>query len=630
MTGVPRNCLVHLAPLFFALATLLCATCRAQILPSPGQNAVIKDTGGDTANSASILDATQFAGADPCVQIQTAFATLPHGTAAGTIDARGLIPGGVSTTLTCSVNPLVSSGMTPTPFQGTLLLGAATYLAQVPWVIGGNQLNIVGVGPGNSIIRPCKSGQALCGGMVFPSGQAVIQMGTSTATVFGSTVKGLTVNCSGAPGVSGIQAVAAQEETGFDLITVQDCPAASFDLGLGDTAIQNGAALSNFHILYTSGSNSGCGSGVNNNILSVSRSGNTVTAILTSSPATPPAVGQEVWIQGVTDSSYNGYYRINSTTSSTTSKYQTNASGGSSSSGGTASFWPVGVRVWQMSGSGVRPIVNGTIDGSKCSSFAPIAMELSGGDPHVHNVHTEGFTTGFQLGDLSGTNSATLTSLRPDNNTVNGVVISNQYQTSGGLPGALPTGNVNIFNLDATGGCPVVTDSLVDQINNNTLTEASNGTVSSYVFGPNGVFTTAVPESGLQNAVDISGQNVQVFSGSSTAAFSAAAGAVAIGASAGASGLSINGGTPITSYIDGSQSINFGTISAQSCTEVTVTVTGAATTNQVSANPKSNLGNNILWDARVSAANTVAVRACNITSSSFLTSSAAWSIKVFQ
>lgn len=465
--------------------------------------------------------------------------------------------------------------------------------------------------------------------MVFPSGSAIIQMGTSATTVFGSTVKSLTVNCGAAPGVSGIQAVAAQEETVFDLITVQDCPAASFDLGLGDTAIQNGAALSNFNVFQTSSSS--CGSGTSYLISSVSRSGHNVTANLGGTPTTPPGVGQEVWIQGVTDTSYNGYYGVNSVTSSTTFTYQTNTSGGASSSGGTASFWPIGVRLWQMSGAGVRPIVNGTINGDNCSpNFAPIAMELSGGGPYVHNVHAEGFTTGFQIGDLSGTNSATLTNIRPDNNLTNGVVISNQYQTSGGLPGALPTGNVNIFNLDATGGITAVTDSLIDQINNNTLTVAKNGTVSSYAFGPNGVFTTAVPESGLKNAVDISGQNVQLFSGSPTAAFSAASTAVAVGASAGASGLSINGGTPITSYIDGSQSINFGTISAQSCNEVTVTVSGAATTNEVAANPRTSLGANITWSARVSSANTVAIRACNVSSTSYITASITWNIKVFQ
>ena len=257
-------------------------------------------------------------------------------------------------------------------------------------------------------------------------------------------------------------------------------------------------------------------------------------------------------------------------------------------------------------------------------------MELSGGDPYVHNVHTEGFTTGFQLGDLSGTNSATLINIRPDNSTTNGVVISNQYQTSGGLPGVLPTGNVNIFNLDATGGSPAVTDSLIDQINNNTLTVTNNGTVSSYVFGPSGVFTTAAPESGLQNAVDVSGQNARVFSGSSTAAFSAGATAVAVGASAGASGLSINGGTPITSYIDGSQSIAFGIVSAQSCKEVTVTVSGAAATNEVAANPQSGLVANVVWSARVSSVNTVAVRACNVTGTGITVPTTTWSIKVFQ
>ena len=211
-----------------------------------GQNAVYNSGGTGPTNSPSFLDATQFTGADACVQIQKAFNALLSGPGSGTVDARGLTPG---TNLVCSINPLVSSG--GTAFQGTLLLGAATYLAQVPWVISGNQLNIVGNGAGNSIIQACKSGQTGCGGIVFPAGQAMIQMGTASATIFGSTVKGFTVDCHAVPGVSGIQAVAAQEETVFDLITVQDCPAAAFDLGLGDTLIQNGAALSNFNVIHT-------------------------------------------------------------------------------------------------------------------------------------------------------------------------------------------------------------------------------------------------------------------------------------------------------------------------------------------------------------------------------------------
>jgi hypothetical protein len=171
--------------------------------------------------------------------------------------------------------------------------------------------------------------------------------------------------------------------------------------------------------------------------------------------------------------------------SSTSFKYQTSAVGGSSL-GGTISLYPVGVRVWQTSGSPVRPIINGTINGTNCSSPPPVAMDLSGGFPFVHNVHTEGFTVGVQLGDLSGTNGATLSNLKLENNTTTGIVISNQWQSAGGAPGALPTGNINIFNLDVTGGTGTATaNSIIDKINGNTLTNLSggNGSVGYYLFG---------------------------------------------------------------------------------------------------------------------------------------------------
>ena len=121
------------------LILLCCSLGMATVVSVPsyaqrGNNAVI-NSGGTPVPSPSFFDATQFGGADPCVQIQTAFGALPS--TGGTVDARGLVSG-TTTTLTCSVNPI------PSGAKGRLLLSAGTYLAQVPWVIQSNDVNIIG------------------------------------------------------------------------------------------------------------------------------------------------------------------------------------------------------------------------------------------------------------------------------------------------------------------------------------------------------------------------------------------------------------------------------------------------------------------------------------------------------
>jgi hypothetical protein len=222
--------------------------------PTPGQNAVIKDTGGHTSNSPSFFDATQFPAADPCVQIQLAFGALPS--SGGTVHARGLAPFPTGSTIVCSVNPI------PANAKGRLLLSSGTYLAQVPWVIQSNNFSIIGTGASgdtgnnNTIIQAC-AGQTNCGGHTFGSGQAVIQMGTCTQTVMRSEVKQLAVDCQDVPGVSGFQAVNAQEQSVVDLVRVTGCRVAGFDIGVGDTNVQNGVALSNFDFGYPNGGSGG-------------------------------------------------------------------------------------------------------------------------------------------------------------------------------------------------------------------------------------------------------------------------------------------------------------------------------------------------------------------------------------
>jgi hypothetical protein len=234
----------------FLLSTcLVLSTLTVPLHAQRGQNEV---SNGTTATpSPSFFDATQFTGADPCAQILAAFGALP--TSGGTVDARGFAIPPNTVQFPCSVNPI------PSGAKGRLLLSSGTYLAQVPWVIQSNNFSIIGTGASgdtgnnNTIIQACASRQANCGGVVFPSGHALIQMGTSAQTVMRSSVKELALDCQDVPGVSGFQAVNAQEQTVVDLVRATGCRVAAFDIGVGDNNEQNGAALSNFDVGYPAG-----------------------------------------------------------------------------------------------------------------------------------------------------------------------------------------------------------------------------------------------------------------------------------------------------------------------------------------------------------------------------------------
>jgi hypothetical protein len=77
------------------------------------------------------------------------------------------------------------------------------------------------------------------------------------------------------------------------------------------------------------------------------------------------------------------------------------------------------------------------------------------------------------------------------------------------------------LNLDVTGGTGTpTTNSIIDNINDNTLTQAAGkGALGYYLYGLNGVMTSVKPECGLQNAFDINGQTTAIYSGSASAVF---------------------------------------------------------------------------------------------------------------
>lgn len=79
--------------------------------------------------------------------------------------------------------------------------------------------------------------------------------------------------------------------------------------------------------------------------------------------------------------------------------------------------------------------------------------------------------------------------------------------------------------------------------------------------------------------------------------------------------IASDGSNTINKVLSGSASLNFGSISAVSQADLTITVTGAATGDEVIMALPAAPAAGIVFNAFVSAANTVTIRASNITAS---------------
>jgi hypothetical protein len=90
--------------------------------------------------------------------------------------------------------------------------------------------------------------------------------------------------------------------------------------------------------------------------------------------------------------------------------------------------------------------------------------------------------------------------------------------------------------------------------------------------------------------------------------------------------VAIGGGSTINAIYSGSGTLTYAAISAQTCQERTLTITGVSTTNfGVSCAPRATLGNsNLSWSSWVSASNTVSVRVCNPSSGNITPLAVTW------
>ncbi|QGH72188.1 MAG: hypothetical protein [Caudovirales sp. ctOwN3] len=89
-------------------------------------------------------------------------------------------------------------------------------------------------------------------------------------------------------------------------------------------------------------------------------------------------------------------------------------------------------------------------------------------------------------------------------------------------------------------------------------------------------------------------------------------------------------GLTITNVLGASAALNFGSIAAAASEDLTITVTGAAVNNVVSMGLPAAPEAGLVFNAFVSAANTVTIRATNITGSAVDAASATYSVVVTQ
>ncbi len=89
-------------------------------------------------------------------------------------------------------------------------------------------------------------------------------------------------------------------------------------------------------------------------------------------------------------------------------------------------------------------------------------------------------------------------------------------------------------------------------------------------------------------------------------------------------------GARLTSVLTASATLNFASIATTASEDLTITVTGAAVNDEVSLGLPAAPAAGLVFNAFVSAANTVTVRASNITASPVDAASATYSVAVFK
>ena len=456
---------------------------------------VLTGTGSSSSFSPQALDATQFAGADPCAKVRTAVETTVNGVSSPMVSGLGFI----NTSIACANPPFTSTDLGVIQLPPGLIATQNTWLfGQGLWLHGTARASGT-TGAKGTVIQAQNAGSSSVANPILQMGNA------STGNIFGSGADWITLDGNGLAGTIGIQDDYLQEEGGFDRVKTINATVVGDDFGLGATSIQHGVNLTNSEVSASSTGGASCGPAVNG--LAISSVSVTTSGLVTATVASTAnlftrnqALIASVPAGTAHSTNFNGFYEI-TVASGTTFTYTINTTlVDTAGSGGSISTYTLPLRVWTANTT-VRPIRNVTISGTNCTNAFPAAWagaELSGKGPIlVEALHVEGYPIGIDIGALAGTagvdlEQADLESGSATNCVVTGVQINNQFGT--------PT-DIKIHNLEGTGAgtCGTPTNLVVDLFNGNTITYAHNKRVSEYDLDGSGF-----PHALLANCSDVS------------------------------------------------------------------------------------------------------------------------------
>lgn len=269
--------------------------------------------------------------------------------------------------------------------------------------------------------------------------------------------------------------------------------------------------------------------------------------------------------------------------------------------------------VWPAAdGSNGQALVTNSTGGLSWTTISP----ASGGG-WTDNGTTVSPTTMSDSFLIGTTSPATLSKLTIEATAVNSIPLTLRG-FNGQTANLLQVHNVagvNLFGIDSLGR---ISTNL--SVNGFATTTASNGN-----FDMAGILT--VLGNSVQTSIAVGGGYANGGSGSTLdtngkiqmngdlevngkATTTAATGNIATAGS-----MTIGAGTPILKHVSGTASLDFGVLAANSCSALTMTVTGAADGDTVSLgvpNALASASSTLTWSGFVSAADTVSVRLCQV------------------
>jgi hypothetical protein len=457
-----------------------------------GQPAVYKASNG-IGSSAAYLDATAFAGADPCVADRAAFTAAAQGQL---IDGRGfsttasLASYGATTfpDIKCSIDPI------PNTAAGSFLMGPGIYHMQVAFAVPlriditgmGWDTNVAnagganGVGTGATVIAGCKSTDSACGGVNFPAapGGPIVCWGAQGRSggcdrggdnpIFDSPIRRVTVDCNAIAGAIGVQGMSPEEGTGLDTVKIENCynggwgleiaggitPAANSVTSISGTTV-NGSGFTS-DLLFNQVQFS-AQAGTNYTIASINAAGTVITLDTSYSGAACAPCSLTISNAAAQNSFFYNLYIVHRVALTAT------AAGGAilMNTGSGSNEGPKFIRMVTAVNSNATQVTDMFRISGCCTAF--------------ENIHQESFVNGISFGK-----DAVASDFSVQNDWVSAVSAGSSSQIL--ISNSFASVNISLYGLKAISPNQP-TNIIADQVCSNTILTSSEATMGTYQIG---------------------------------------------------------------------------------------------------------------------------------------------------